>query len=111
MHAEAAPRTAATIWSEQRCHSDTCDPVGHPFTGWLLVGPALLAYFPSMPRNVIPVLSDDDGDRAGADDKMGGDALEEVQEVPANFLLPLIVLHVVGVFIASHRHLPSGFDA
>ncbi|SFU21067.1 cytochrome b/b6 domain-containing protein [Sedimentitalea nanhaiensis] len=72
------------------------------FTGWLMVEPSRLAYLPQVPQIVAPALADDDGGYERGEG--GNEALEEAHEVLANLMLVLVVLHIVGVMIASRRH-------
>lgn len=75
---------------------------GTAFSGWLMADPDRLAGLPDMPQIVAPAFAD------GHDDHIGGrgeaeDALKEVHEALAGFMVLLVTLHLGGVILASSR--------
>lgn len=78
-------------------------------SGWLLAEPARLALLPEMPSIVAPAYADDDDYKRGERDEygFGGEALEEIHEFLANFLLLLIFAHVAGIAYLNTRNKPE----
>lgn len=76
---------------------------GTAATGWLMAEPERVALLPEMPQIVTPAFADDDGDYENHGGG-GEEALEELHEGFANFMLFLIALHLGGVVLASVRH-------
>lgn len=68
---------------------------GTIFTGWLMLEPARVAMLPAI---VGPAFAED-GEGHG-----DGSVVKDAHESLANLMLLLVVLHVVGVVVASRRH-------